>query len=142
MFLHVSICRIAACLFLAALAGCLGCGGNRGLPGQIEIHGAVTFDGQPVPAGMIYFEPDSIAGHNGPQGFAEIVDGRYSTQQSGRGVQPGPHTVRIEEQQPIEGEQARPMLFYEFRTEANLTSDQDEYDFEVPQDAAKRKRRR
>ncbi|UUO08642.1 hypothetical protein M4951_10065 [Blastopirellula sp. J2-11] len=140
---HLSIRRLTCWLGLAvAVTFTLGCSRSSRIPGLIEVTGNVTFNGQPVSGGMIYFEPDVRAGNNGPQGFAEIIDGRYSTLKGGRGVKSGPNMVRIEEIQPIEGEKSRAMLFYEHHTEAVLTADNTEQDFEIPADTAKRKGRR
>ena len=125
-------------LLLSTAAGC----GGSGDFAQIDLSGQVSFNGQPVTNAIIYFEPDVKAGHNGPQGFAPIVDGRYNTQHDGRGVTPGPHLVRIEEQPPIEGQASRPMLFRSYTTQADLTSETTEQNFEVPADAGKKKGRR
>ena len=51
--------------------------------------------GKPIPAGMIYFTPDSAKGNNGPQGFAVISGGRYDTRREGRATVPGPSIVSI-----------------------------------------------
>lgn len=64
---------------LAALAG--GCSGNAG-PKTYRVSGAISFDGQPVPQGMIVFTPD-LSQNDGVQGVAAIKDGRYDTQSSG-----------------------------------------------------------
>jgi hypothetical protein len=68
------------------------------------VQGKVTFAGQPVNYGSIEFVPDPARGGNGPVGYAEIVQGQYSTRQAnGRGVIDGPHLVRITgyESQPV-----------------------------------------
>ncbi|EAQ81318.1 hypothetical protein [Blastopirellula marina] len=140
---HLPTRRLTCWLGLTvAITFALGCSKSQDFPGEIEVTGNVTFDGQPISGGMIYFEPDVRAGNSGPQGFAEIIDGHYSTQKSGRGVKSGPNMVRIEEIQPIEGEKSRAMQFYEHHTEAVLTADNAEQDFEIPAETAKRKGRR
>jgi hypothetical protein len=81
---------ICLCLTFLAFAGCSS--GER----IYELSGAVTFNGKPVPAGAIIFEPDTSAGNNGGSGFAKIKDGHYDTRiLDGRGVVGGPHLVRI-----------------------------------------------
>jgi hypothetical protein len=80
-------------LFLALVlfAAVAGCGG----PKTFDVTGTVTFNGQPVPAGEIAFDPDPLAGFSGPQGFAFIKDGRFTTAGTGRRVIAGPYVVRV-----------------------------------------------
>src|SRR5205807_6772258 len=81
-------------LCAALVAACLaapGCGGSRG----VEVSGEVTFDGKPVPAGRIYFNPDVTKGNDGPQGYAEIHDGKFDTSKGGKGACGGPTVVVI-----------------------------------------------
>jgi len=79
---------------LAALAGCSG--ERKAYP----ISGTVTYDGRPVPAGVVWFDPDSSKGTKGPQGFAYIQDGVFDTEgeghRKGRGVYGGAYVVRVE----------------------------------------------
>jgi hypothetical protein len=85
--------RAVGWLVLAAvLALPAGCGGG---PERHHVSGQVLYDGKPVPAGEIYFDPDSAKGNDGPQGFARIKDGRYDTRQGGVAAAPGPQVVRI-----------------------------------------------
>ena len=84
----VPVLIAAAASALAATAGCTDSG-----PEQYQVSGTVTYEGQPVPAGAIYFEPvaaDRIA----PSGYGLIRDGTFRTQ-PGRGAPPGRCTVRI-----------------------------------------------
>lgn len=76
-----------------AFAWVTGCGGNAG-PRRFNLSGTVTFDGKSIPAGSIVFQPDTANGNSGPQGVAEIRNGKYSTA-DGRGMIGGPHIVRI-----------------------------------------------
>ncbi len=75
-----------------ALTLALGCG--KGGPVLVPLSGAVTFKGQPVPAGYISFTPG--AGVGGVR-VVQIKDGRYDTAEmvGSKGVHPGPNTVRI-----------------------------------------------
>lgn len=79
----------AALLMLAiavTLAGCRPAG-----PARHQIAGTVTFDGRPVPSGLIRFEADATRGNNGPVGYAVIKDGRYTTAEHGsKGALKGP----------------------------------------------------
>lgn len=137
--------RLGSAVFLG-VALLTGCGGSEG-PERFDVAGEVTFDGQPVPAGDVTFEPDPTQGNEGPQGFALIRDGRYDTaSESGRGVIGGPHTVRVTgwEEVPAPPDPDNygapptvPALFPEYTTTANLEADAPTYDIKVPASAAK-----
>lgn len=78
---------------LALLAS--GCGGGDDLD-KLDLSGQATFDGQPIVYGSITFTPNKSQGHaGGPQGHAEIIDGKYSTALGGEGIVAGPHLVRV-----------------------------------------------
>lgn len=85
----------AAGLLLAALAGCDGTRADvdYGKAGLVDVSGAVTMDGKPLPNAVITFEaPD------GQFSFAQTdPDGRYTLQFDSQmeGVTPGEKTVRI-----------------------------------------------
>lgn len=77
----------AACVLVA------GCDGDR----VHHVKGTVTIGGVPVPAGVIWFDPDIGRGNTtGPQGHAEIKDGQFDTRAAGGGVRPGAYRVRVE----------------------------------------------
>src|ERR1019366_1613913 len=85
--------RLACCAQL--FAGCLamlGCGGPR----AADVSGKVTFNGQPIPAGKIYFNPDFTKSNDGAQGFADIHNGEFDTRKKGKGACGGPTIVSIE----------------------------------------------
>jgi hypothetical protein len=126
----------AALLPLAFLAA--GCGPSG--PAVYRRSGTVTFNGQPVPLGKIYFDPDVTAGGSGPSGFADIVDGKYDTSDEGRGAVSGPVIVRVtgfskDDPDPISGF-GKP-LFAEYQVKADLPSSKSEYNVDVPASAAK-----
>lgn len=78
---------------LLALAGC----SNNGLH-LAKVHGKVTYKGQPVQKGTVFFMPDEAKGTVGPAAMGGIsADGSYvlSTEQSGDGVIVGLHKVGI-----------------------------------------------
>ncbi len=83
-----------AWLALLIVGSALGCG-QQG-DGTNRVFGRVTFQGNPVPVGVIQFTPDSSTGEDGMAGFAEIRDGQFDTQVNGRGVKSGPVTVTID----------------------------------------------
>jgi hypothetical protein len=134
---------------LALLLGqiALGCSEREQL---LRVSGRVTFGGRPVPAGQIYFLPDSRRGNHGPAGYATILDGAYDTQGGppGRGVRGGTYQVRIE------GHDGQPMadaaeatidriaafrsktLFREYLFTADVGAGDAVLDFDVPPAAA------
>ena len=73
------------CLMLA------GCDGDS----RKELSGTVTYDGKPLPAGVISFEPDATKGNDGPAGTAIVKDGQFRTA-PGKGVLGGAYRVRIQ----------------------------------------------
>lgn len=77
---------------MALLAG--GCGGDE--LEKLDLSGTATFGGEPIVYGTMTFTPDRSQGHKGgPQGYTEIVNGKYDTAANGEGVVPGPHSVRV-----------------------------------------------
>jgi hypothetical protein len=72
---------------------CAGCG-DKGPP-RYQFSGKVTYQGQPVPAGIMYFDPDITAG-DGVQGHATILNGEYDTSKDGgQGFGGGKCLVRV-----------------------------------------------
>lgn len=116
-----------------------GCRGTEG-PSQYELSGTVTFQGKPVPAGTITFEPDAVKGNHGPQGFALIQDGRYDTRAEGRGSVGGPQVVRISGSDGVAAGEAFPTgkpLFEPYTTSVDLPKESSTHDFDVPVSAAR-----
>ena len=123
----------ARCLIGAALLLLAGCGQSG--PPQFHVTGEVTWRGQPVPAGMITFTPDARQGNSGPQGFAAIHDGHYSTRQDWRGPVSGPHVVAVagyDGKQPTDEAPLGRMLFEEYRLEHTIPESQSSFDISVP----------
>ena len=129
---------VAICLAIAAI----GCNRGDGIS-RYRVSGSVTFQGRPVPAGMVYFNPDVKAGNDGPPGFAAIVDGRYDTgAKGGRHAIAGPHQVVIEGHEPgasggQEETSGRP-LFGGYSVPLDLPAAASQHDFVVPAEAAKK----
>jgi hypothetical protein len=125
----------------------IGCGDRERL---YRVSGRVMFGGQPVPAGQIYFLPDSGRGNHGPAGHATIRDGAYDTHgvPPGRGVRGGAYQVRIEahDGQPL-ANAAEPALeripavrsktlFRDYLVPADVGAADAVLDFDVPPAAA------
>ena len=81
---------IVLCLLVSA-AGCSDPG-----PKRFRISGDVTFDKQPIVHGDIVFTPDGAKQNSGPQGTAQIRNGRFDTTgPEGKGIAGGPTVVHI-----------------------------------------------
>lgn len=125
----------ALCLCALVASGC-GESGDR-----VDVSGTAQFAGQPINYGTVEFIPDTAKGHSAPAGTAEIVDGRYNTAETGAGIVPGPHLVRVTayEERPltIEDEtlpsQAAPPIFFNYPIEADLQGGT--YEINVPEEA-------
>lgn len=79
---YVSTC--VAGLFLSAVSGC----GDRNVS---RVSGNVSFDGRPVPLGMVVFEPTAGGSH---PGSITLKDGKYEADPE-MGLVPGEYLVRI-----------------------------------------------
>jgi len=91
-------------LIALATSGC----GEAG-PNRYHVSGTVSFEGQPVPAGLVMFDPDVSSGNNGPQGFALIHDGVFNTADTGgKGPVAGPHRIRVSGYDGTQGNEAQP----------------------------------
>ncbi len=124
-------------LMLTAALLMAGCGGGDG-PERYDLSGTVTFAGKPVPAGSIVFQPDTSKGNSGPQGVADIRDGKYDTS-DGKGLIGGPHIVRITGFDAVAASEDDVVhaLFAEYGIQADLPRKSGTMDFEVPADAPK-----
>jgi hypothetical protein len=119
---------------LLLLCGC----GKQG-PQRYDVSGTVTFQGKPVPAGQVIFDPDRSGGNDGLQGYAELRDGHYDTRRSDRGATAGPVLIRIEgfDGRVVPNRPYGKPLFIDYRVRVNLPQQDTTLDFEVPASAAK-----
>jgi hypothetical protein len=85
---HVSSTLLLS--LLVALAG--GCGGNAG-PERVVVSGTVTYNGEPVSNGSIFFAP--VPTCPAPASGTCIVNGQYKADAKG-GVPVGTHTIQVE----------------------------------------------
>lgn len=124
-------------IFLVLLASVLtGCGDSG--PEVYHISGEVTFQGQPVPSGRVYFSPDGAQGNHGPQGYADIADGTFDTRLGGRGTTGGAMIVKIEgfTGPPGNPEAVGRPLFAAHEVRETLPGEECTRNFDVPASAA------
>lgn len=126
------IMAVASVLFLS------GCGGPSG-PERYHVSGTVTFDGKPVPAGSVLFEPDKSKGNSGPAAGVKIKGGKYDTRIDGKGMVGGPHLVKIIGTDGVAPSEDFPegTVLFEYATTADLPKDEATQDFDVPATAAR-----
>jgi hypothetical protein len=111
------------CLALASLIGC-----QKGEK-LFRVSGTVTYDGKPIPKGLIYFEPQG----DSPQGFADIVNGKYETAEK-NGIRGGSYNIRVNGFNGIQGPDA-PFgqgLFPEYTGTKDLPQEDSTYDLDIP----------
>lgn len=123
--------RLSVCawLFVMTIAGC----GESG-PKVFHVSGAVTFNGQPIPAGTVMFTPDQSKGGSGPAGLAVIKNGKYDTSSTdGTGVVGGPHIVQIIglDGKPVEMSPEGVPLFPDYTTTLDLPKEKTTHDFSI-----------
>jgi len=134
--------RLCAAACLPVLVVLAGCGSGSG-PARFDLSGTVTYDGKPVPAGYIVFNPDAAAGNSGPGAQADIRDGKYQTL-PGQGTIGGPHVASVfgfdgrpytvgkgPDGNPIANPMGKP-LFTAATIKAELPKQAGTYDFLVP----------
>jgi hypothetical protein len=127
---NLLISGVAAAVCLT-LVGC----GQRSSSGRNNISGKVTFAGNPIPVGRIYFDPDASMKNDGLQGYAEIKDGYYDTAKTDKGPTGGPVIVRIEAFDGVALDAERPNgkpLFPSYQKKVELPRGQTTMDFDVP----------
>jgi hypothetical protein len=124
--------RVPNSIVLGVLLLAGACG--RGGPHRYDVSGRATYQGRPIPAGVIFFDPDIRKGNDGPQGYAQIKNGHYDTAQTQTGTVGGPHLVRI---QGFDGKPGNelPMgapMFREHQILADLPKRETTLDLDVP----------
>jgi hypothetical protein len=95
-----------------------------------QVSGSVTHGGKPIPKGVISFVPRE----DGPQGFANIWDGKYDTAKEGKGVRGGTYDIRVN---GFDGKEANEApfgqaLFPEYNGTKDLPQADSTYDLDVP----------
>lgn len=111
------------------LCGFAGCGGSDGVE-RFGVTGTVTFQGKPVPFGSVKLEPDRKKGGSGPAGFAQIVNGKFDTAESGRGSVKGPMIVTVQGV-ATDAVYAQP-IFKPYQTAVEVSEDNEPLELVVP----------
>jgi hypothetical protein len=102
---------LIVCLIAMTAIGC----GPKDKRVRNRVTGAITYGGKPVMAGEIRFLPDDSRQNSGPQGLANIKDGRYDTKGSrAPGVDGGPMVIEVE---GYLDQKQNQMVSYQFQAE-------------------------
>jgi hypothetical protein len=121
-----------AAAVLAGAALLSGCGDPEKL---YDVSGTITFEGKPIPKGLIFFDPDPAKGTPGNQGFANIENGKYDTavRGKGKGIRGGWYQIRISGFDGKEGPEAPfgQFLFPEHQLSKELPAQTQSFDYDV-----------
>lgn len=116
---------------LCLLVGCQEQG-----PKRYDRWGKVTYKGQPIPRGTIHFDPDLHAPNDGPQGYADIINGEFDTRKKpGLGSGSGKYFLRINAADGIPGPEApmgKPLFTSEAMVPRDLPAEPTELTIDVP----------
>jgi len=127
--------RMIATLATALLVSAVPMGCSR--PGPYDVHGTATFQGKPIPIGLVVIEPDAERSNHGTQTQAMIKDGQFRTQ-PGHGAISGPVLITISANDgvPTPMSPKGKLLFrtYQFRSE--LPASSSSLNIEVPDSQA------
>jgi len=132
-------CGLALTLLVAAISG--GCGNGDRFQRTI-VTGTITYDGQPIPKGAIWFVPTESVGNQAPTGFARIEDGRFATERAKSPIT-GRYTIKVtgfDGAEPTAAEKAELLssdflghaIFPEYVQEAEIAADEMTLDLDVP----------
>ena len=115
-------------------------GGCTPQPAEFHVQGTVTFQGKPVPAGIVFFDPDAVKKNDGPQGFATIKEGKFDTRESQRPVGSGAYIARISgfEGKPKFEQPYGDTIFREYHLPVDLPAKDSTHDIVVPETPAGR----
>ncbi|EAQ78046.1 hypothetical protein [Blastopirellula marina] len=136
--------------FLGITVMIAGCGRSDGFQ-RTMVSGTVTYQGEPISRGAIWFVPTASVGNQAPTGFAIIQEGRFATAADKAPVA-GLYTLKItgfdgaeptaaEKEELLGGEFLGHPLFPEFIQEHEIAGDAMSLEIDVPKAVAKRSRR-
>ena len=81
--------------FVALLLVVIGCGDPTGLEKRYPVSGTVTYNGQPVPKGNVYFVPVDPKGRSASGSIEQDGSYRLTTAAEGDGALPGEYKVAV-----------------------------------------------
>ena len=119
-----------ACLCLLLTVCLVGCDDAPAGPATFKVSGKVTFDGEPVPAGMVIFVKEK----GNVRVACAIEDGYYETQ-DGKGHLGGKYSVQIDAKDGVKTDvsfNGTPMWSSGWATEVDLSEASEKKDFDIP----------
>jgi hypothetical protein len=116
----------------------LGCGEPSSV-NRYDVAGHITWNGQPLKAGYVTFNPDSTKGNSGPQGIAMIADGKFDTRlEGGRGASPGAQILDVSGYDGKNTSEDNPLgrlVFVGYKRSETFDKDIFDLSIEIPKDA-------
>ncbi len=82
---------LLVCLLAFVFVLTTGC--SDGTLPRYQFSGTLTYNGEPVPAGVIILTPDESKGNKGPQTYLAVENGTFDSKRNGPIA--GPHRVEI-----------------------------------------------
>jgi hypothetical protein len=128
--------KLSLALFAVLVAGC---GGGDKIDRQ-RIQGTVTYQGQPVAFGAIFFEPTASAGQVAPTVYLPVRDGKFDT--GDKGPSPGKYRVTVggvdqsKATKDDDGITTTPPLFPDHKFEIDVPVPNNTLNVEVPSTTA------
>lgn len=133
MFVKLKLTLIALAVLAMAV---IGCGGSRG-PVRHDVSGTVTFEGKPIESGVVVFDPDVSKQNKGPQAFARVTQGEFSTADSGKGMVGGPHVLTISGEVGPDPKKPGNILYIDHKLELDLPNDDYTTEIAIPPTSVK-----
>lgn len=123
---------------LLAVGLTAGCGASDS---TIHLTGAITYDGRPIPAGLIQFSPDDAQGNSGYGCVAIIRNGHYTTRES-LGVIGGEYVIRVQgfDGIVVDDDSNGSPMFRPYQMKVELPLESGEFDIDVPVETKKKRR--
>jgi hypothetical protein len=126
--------RLAVLVGLFCLVLVSGC--KEEGPTRYRVSGDATFGANPITHGVVLFTPDDSKQNSGPQGLAQIRDGKFDTSSSdGKGIAGGPTVVHVT---VLTGAGGQVICEYEYKVD--LPRSDTKHNVEVPATAAPKKK--
>jgi hypothetical protein len=126
--------QLTSCLLLCLALGCSEPGVKR-----YDVAGQVSWNGEPLKAGYILFDPDAKKGNTGPQGLAIIANGRFDTRaKGGRGVSPGDQILDVSGYDGANATEDNPLgklVFLGYKKSESINQNNFDLNIQIPKDA-------